>query len=65
MRPNNSLIRANCVSNSRMITQKSKNGGSLSALKAFDIVSIDITGPMHISKKGFKYILGIIDNYSK
>ena len=38
---------------------------SLSGGHPFDKVSIDITGPLSTGKHGERYILGIIDNFSK
>ena len=38
---------------------------SIVATEPFQILGIDITGPFEISKGGYKYILGVIDYFSK
>ena len=39
--------------------------GDLSGNKPFEKISMDIAGPLPIGNNGEKYILGIIDNYSR
>ena len=39
--------------------------GSIQGTYPFDIVSLDITGPLRLTSCGNSYILGIVDNFSK
>jgi hypothetical protein len=39
--------------------------GSLQASFPFDKVAIDIAGPLKVTRSGYKYILGLIDHFSK
>lgn len=36
----------------------------LNSIAPFDVVSLDVTGPFRMTNQGFRYILGIIDNFS-
>ena len=44
---------------------KNRTHGSLNAGYPFETISIDVTGPLPESRNGCRYILGIIDNFSK
>ena len=44
---------------------KAKESGSLSAFIPFDILAIDVAGPLKTTRRGNSYILGMIDHFSK
>ena len=44
---------------------KTKEHGSLQAKFLFDKVAMDIAGPLKVTKNGYKYILALVDHFSK
>lgn len=54
-----------CQSRKNQRPDRNKAHGSLNAGYPFGTISIDVTGPLPESKNGCRYILGIIDNFSK
>lgn len=63
----NWMIKA-CEASSREKNKCSRDKAALSGTiigQPFDRIAIDITGPFNITAQGNRYILGIIDNFSK